>query len=149
MWGWFKLTTFLRKISYVLSWKLRAITKYRDPSSVMCRSQSQSEDIVAHTFLRFQDVVYSAQWIAAWSPRDAHHGKNSLMPAFARSTGCRIQMDHPLAFPNCILSVPTPALEKLVLLSHSVTLVCHFLWNNWIFVTTKTIAIDVTNMLEM
>lgn len=31
-------------------------------------------------------------------------------------------MDRPLALPSCILSLPTPALEKLVLLSHSATL---------------------------
>lgn len=85
--------------------------------------------------------------MAAWSPGDAH-GQNSLMPAFARSAGCRIQMDRPLAFPNCILSLPTPALEKLVLLSHSVSLICHFLLNKRIFLTTKTMVSDVTDTLQ-
>ncbi|KAG7230147.1 hypothetical protein INR49_009867 [Caranx melampygus] len=69
-------------------------------------------------------------------------GENSLMPAFASSTGCRIQMDRPLALPSCILSLPTPAFEKLMLLSHSVTLLCYIRFNNGISVTTETTALD-------
>lgn len=59
------------------------------------------------------------------------------MPAGAGSTACREQMDCPGMFPVRILSLPTPAFDKIVPLSHSVTLICHFLRNNRMLVGAR------------
>lgn len=135
----------------LIAWKWRESCrycprKYSSPLSIISCSQSQCEDSVAH-----KHSIDFRMWCTVscgWLPGapDTLTGQNSLMPAFARSTGCRIQMDNPVAFPIHILSLPAPALEKWVLLSHSVTLICHFLLNNRIFVTTNTF--DVTNKLR-
>lgn len=135
----------------LIAWQWRESCRYcprshSGPLSIISCSQSQCEDNVAH-----RHSIDFRMWCtvsSGWLPGapDTLTGQNSLMPAFARSTGCRIQMDHPVAFPIRILSLPAPALEKWVLLSHSVTLICHFLLNNRIFVTTNTY--DVTNKLR-
>lgn len=148
----YTLTLTVRSVQALLiAWEWRESRcycprKYSGPLSIISCSQSQCEDNVAH-----KHSIDFRMWCSVssgWLPGapDTLTGQNSLMPAFARSTGCSIQMDHPVAFPIRILSLPTPASEKWVLLSHSVTLICHFLLNNRIFVTTNTF--DVTNKLQ-
>lgn len=74
----------------------------------------------------------------------AAHGQHSLMPA--RSTSRRAPTDPLATFPICILSMPTPAFDKFLLLSRSVTLICHFLLNNGIALPTKTT--DVAKVIQ-
>lgn len=82
----------------------------------------------SQTFHRFQDVVYLCAANSTLEPQSCiRHRQRSVMLAFAGSTTCREQMDCPGIFPDCILSLPTPAFDKIVPLSHSVTLICHFL----------------------
>lgn len=48
-------------------------------------------------------------------------------------------MDRPGIFPVRILSLPTPAFAKILPLSHSVALSCHFLQNNRMVVRTSDV----------
>lgn len=92
------------------------------------------------TFHRFQDVVYLCAANSTLEPQSCVcHRQHSLMLVFAGSTACREQMDCPGIFPVRILSLPTPAFDKIVPLSHSVTLSCHFLQNNRMLVRTRFI----------
>lgn len=85
-------------------------------------------------FQSYQDVVHRVLQIAALSPGCTRRVKLIT----ASSSGCRIQMDWPLAFPNCIVSLHPHLLQRETLVfSHSVSLICRFLWNNGISVSTK------------
>lgn len=92
----------------------------------------------SQTFHIFQDVVYLCAANSALEPQSCvRRQQRSLMLAFAGSAARREQMDRLGIFPVRILSLPTPAFEKIVPLSHSVTLICYFLWNNWLLVRAR------------
>lgn len=111
----------------------------------MSHSQSQCEDIVAHRHSRdfrmwctcVQRVnsslePQSVSWVVlinAWVCQ-AHSLQGTDGPS------CNISYVHPVSVHTCLLKM---------LLSHSVTLICHFLSNNKIFLATKTI--DVTEVI--
>lgn len=123
-----------------ISWKSYVLARqsgrhhccnYRGPLSIMSPSQSRCEDIVAHKHSRdFRMWCARVQWITAWGPHS--RSRATLINAYiCQQHGLR-GADGPSVQHFLCASCLCPHLLQIAALSHSVTVVCHFLPDNGI-----------------
>lgn len=107
---------------------------YRGPLSIMSPSQSRCEDIVAHKHSRdFRMWCARVQWITAWGPHS--RSRAALIYAYICQQRWLRAADGPSVRHFLCASCLCPHLLQIAALSHSVTVVCHFLSDNGIFLS--------------